>query len=93
MTGLLNFTFGYNGTTSTATLTTHSAGCGNGTGTQTFTVQSLKPNGSGTANLTCGPGCGWEFNIQVAPSVAAFNLVDVDPANPGNFVEGTAIRQ
>ena len=52
MSGLLNFTFGTNGTTSTATLTTNSgktsAGlCGPSTSTQSFTVQSLKPNGSG----------------------------------------------
>jgi hypothetical protein len=98
MSGLLNFTFGTNGTTSTATLTTNSgktsAGlCGPSTSTQSFTVQSLKPNGSGTAGLTCGEGCGWQFNIQVAPNVSIFNLVDVDPANPGNYVEGTAIRQ
>ena len=93
MTGQLNFTFGANGTTNAATLTTHSAGCGNGTSRQTFTVQSLKPNGSGTANLTCGTACGWQLNIQVTPDLATFNLVDVDPANPGNFVIGTAIKQ
>jgi hypothetical protein len=92
MSGLLNFTFGLNGTTSTASLTTNS-GCGAGTSTQSFTIQSLKPNGSGTAGLTCGAGCGWQFNIQVAPDVSIFNLVDVDPANPGNYVIGTAIRQ
>ena len=98
MSGLLNFTFGTNGTTSTATLTTNSGRtstgqCGPSTSTQSFTIQSLKPNGSGTAGLTCGAGCGWQFNIQVAPDVSVFNLVDVDPENPGNYVEGTAIRQ
>ena len=98
MSGLLNFTFGTNGTTSTATLTTNSGRtstgqCGPSTSTQSFTIQSLKPNGSGTAGLTCGAGCGWQFNIQVAPNLEMFNLVDVDSANPGNFVEGTAIRQ
>jgi hypothetical protein len=56
-----------------------------------FHVQSLKPNGSGTAGLTCGEGCGWQFNIRVAPNVSIFNLVDVD--NGGNYVIGTAIRQ
>ena len=97
MSGLLNFTFGTNGTTSTATLTTNSGktntGCGYSSSTQTFTIHSLKPDGSGTAGLTCGEGCGWEFNIQVGPHVDGFNLVDVDRANPGNYVEGTAIRQ
>ena len=48
---------------------------------------------SGTANLSCGTGCGWELAIQVDPTATIFNFVDVDPANPGNFVEGTAIKQ
>jgi hypothetical protein len=96
MSGLLNFTFGTNGTTSTATLTVNSGtghGCGPKTSTQNFTVHSLNPNGSGIAGLTCGEGCGWQFNIQVAPNLEIFNLVDVDPNNPNNYVEGTAIRQ
>ena len=91
MSGLLNFTFGLNGTTSTATLIRNSVQCGTVTSTEAFTIQSLNPNGSGTAGLTCGPGCGWGFHIQVAPNVQIFNLVDID--NPSNFVEGTAIRQ
>jgi len=53
----------------------------------------LSPNGSNIAGLTCGEGCGWQFNIQVAPNLEVFNLVDVDPANPNNYVKGTAIRQ
>jgi hypothetical protein len=98
MSGLLKFTFGANGTTSTATLTTNSGktkagACGPSTSTQSFTISSLKSNGSGVAGLTCGVDCGWQFNIQVAPDVAVFNLVDVDPANPNNYVEGTAIKQ
>jgi hypothetical protein len=56
-------------------------------------IQTLKRDGSGTANLSCGVGCGWEFTIQVDRHGTIFNLVDVDPANPGNFVAGTAIRQ
>jgi hypothetical protein len=90
MSGLLNFTFGLNGTTSTATLTTNSS-CGPSNSTQSFTIQSLNPNGSGTAGLTCGEGCGWGFNIQVAPNLQIFNLVDI--ANGSNYVAGTAIRQ
>jgi hypothetical protein len=90
MSGLLNFTFGTNGTTSTATLATNS-GCGASTSTQSFTSDSLNPNGSGTAGLTCGSGCGWQFNIQVAPNLQIFNLVDV--INGSNYVEGTAIKQ
>ncbi len=93
--GLLNFTFGTNGTTSTATLTTNGArnnsGCNPGTTTQNFTILSLEPNGSGKAGLTCGANCGWTFNIQVTPAATAFNLVDVTDGN--NYVEGTAIKQ
>jgi hypothetical protein len=94
--GLVNFTLDSTGTTNSATLVFHSGagpGCGDSTTTQTFTIQTLNPNGSGTAGLSCGVGCGWEFNIQVDRNRTMFNLVDVDPANPGNFVAGTAVRQ
>jgi hypothetical protein len=72
----------------------HTSGCGDikSTGVP-FVIQSLNANGSGTANLSCGSGCGWEFNIQVNHDSTIFNLVDVDPNNPGNYFEGTAIRQ
>jgi len=76
----------------TGTLVGHSTGCADSTSPgQTFTITSLNPNGSGTANLTCGPGCGWNFTIQVAPDRSTFNLVDVgDPLNtPG----GMAVHQ
>ena len=101
--GLVNFTLDSTGTTNSAVLVFHSGpgeGCGDSTLTgQTFTIKSLNADGSGTANLSCGPDCGWEFNIQVSRSIIRgakpdiFNLVDVDPENPGNFVEGSAIRQ
>jgi hypothetical protein len=92
--GLVNFTLDSNGTTNTGKLVFHTAGCGDSIlSNQTFTVQTLNPDGSGTANLSCGAGCGWEFNIQVDRDRNIFNLTDVDPANPGNFVAGTAIRQ
>lgn len=94
--GLVNFTLDSTGSTHSATLVFHSGfgpGCGDSTSTQTFTIQTLNPDGSGTANLSCGSGCGWEFNIQVDRHRSIFNLVDVDPMNPGNFVAGTAIRQ
>jgi hypothetical protein len=61
------------------------------TGPQTFNIISLNSNGSGTAGLTCGTGCGWTFAIQVAPDRSSFNMVDV--TDPGNFLEGTAIHQ
>jgi len=70
------------------------SGCGDGsTGINTFTIQSLNANGSGTANLTCGSGRGWNLNIQAAPERSSFNVVDVSSANPGNFIEGTAVHQ
>jgi hypothetical protein len=94
--GLLTFTLPASGSTSSATLVGHAGagpGCGDQTTTQTFVIHSLNTNGSGKAGLTCGVACGWELTIQVDRSRNLFNLVDVDPANPNNFVEGTAIRQ
>jgi hypothetical protein len=91
--GLLNFTLDKNGVASSATLASHTNGCGDSTTKQVFTIESLDSDGSGTANLTCGVGCGWNFVIQVSNNNKIFNLVDVDPANPGNFVEGLAISQ
>jgi hypothetical protein len=90
---LVTFTLGSGGH-GTATYQSHTSGCSDGTtGDVQFVVQTMNANGSGTANLSCGPSCGWEFNIQVAPTREIFNLVDVDPANPGNYLQGTAIRQ
>jgi hypothetical protein len=94
--GLVNFTLDATGSTNSATFVGHAGagpGCGDQTTTQTFTIHTLNPNGSGTAGLTCGVACGWEFQIQVDRQRTIFNLVDVDPANPNNFVAGTAIRQ
>jgi hypothetical protein len=76
-----------------ATNTSHTQGCGNPTGTGEFTILTLNANGSGTAGLSCGPGCGWAFHIQVSPDRSIFNVVDVDPTNPGNYLEGVAIHQ
>jgi hypothetical protein len=92
-TNLLNFTLNSKGSGS-ATMLSHTSGCGDieSTGVP-FLIESLNSNGSGTANLSCGSGCGWEFNIQVNHDGTIFNLVDVDPNNPGNYFEGTAIRQ
>ncbi|MBV8277932.1 MAG: hypothetical protein JO170_22085 [Verrucomicrobia bacterium] len=58
-----------------------------------FVIQSLNPDGSGRANLSCGPACGWNLIIQVAKDGELFSAVDVDPVNPGNFLAGTAVRQ
>jgi hypothetical protein len=76
----------------TGTLTGNSYACGPSTTTQTFTILSLSSNGSGTAGLTCGSGCGWTFYIQVSPNKQVFNLVDVVDVN-GNNLAGTAVKQ
>jgi hypothetical protein len=93
-TTLYTFTLNASGSSSNVTGTYHTAGCGDGTSSgNTFTIQSLNADGSGTANLTCGAGCGWNLNIQVSPDRSKFNVIDVSPANPGNFIEGVAIHQ
>jgi hypothetical protein len=56
-----------------------------------FRDQPVEANGSGTATIGCGPGCGWSINFQVAPDRSLFNFVDV--TNGGNELEGTAIHQ
>jgi hypothetical protein len=89
---LVNVTLSASGSGS-ATTTYHS-GCGDNTASGLpFTITTLNANGSGTAGLSCGSGCGWVFNIQVSSQKDVFNLVDVDPSNPGNYVQGTAIKQ
>jgi hypothetical protein len=65
-------------------------GCGASSSTQTFNIISLNANGSGTAGLTCGTGCGWTFNIQVSPNLQVFNLVDI--TDPSNYLAGTAVK-
>ena len=99
MSGVVNFNLDSTGTDNAAVLTTHSQGCDPGTSIVTFRIDSLNADGSGTASLTCGANCGWVMTIQVAQSPTRgvkpqlFNMVDIAPENPGNFVEGSAIRQ
>jgi hypothetical protein len=76
----------------TVTLKGHSAGCGNSVSTEKFQIITLNPNGSGTAGLTCGSGCGWTFQIQVAPDRSVFNLVDITDVG-NNRLQGTAVHQ
>jgi len=97
---LVTFTLNSSGTATNATITTHlsgpsTSGCTDGSVTtgQTFTVNSLNSNGSGTAGLSCGPDCGWVFEIQVAPDRGVANLTDVDTANQFNTPTGTMIHQ
>ena len=94
MAGVVNFTLDKTGTDHNATLRTHGA-CGDNKTTETFRIDSLNPDGSGMASLTCnnGVGCGWVLTIQVDRKRTIFNMADIEPTNPGNFVAGTAIRQ
>jgi len=93
-TTLYTFTLSSAGVASNVYATSHTAGCGDSTSTSaTFQINSVNANGSGTANLGCGGACGWNLTIQVAPDRSSFSLIDVSSANPGNFIEGTAIHQ
>jgi hypothetical protein len=88
-----NFTLNRSGAATNTVLKTHGQ-CGNSTVSNlSFTIVSLNANGSGRANLSCGVGCGWNLNIQVSSDRSMFNAVDVDPANPGNFIAGVAVHQ
>jgi hypothetical protein len=69
-----------------------SSGCGPSDNTQTFTINSLNADGSGTAGLSCGDDCGWNFTIQVSPNKQVINLVDVTDGD-GNYLAGTAVKQ
>jgi len=90
-TSQVNFTLNAAGVSTAATNKLHNS-CGDTTTTgNTFTITSLNTNGSGTAGLTCGVGCGWTFNIQVSPDRSTFTLVDL--TDPLNFLEGTAVHQ
>lgn len=88
-------TFNLNGAgTGPATINNHSTGCATGTQTgQTFTITALGTNGVGTAGLSCGVGCGWEFKIQVSADYDQIILADVSANNPNNTPAGIAIRQ
>ena len=87
---LATITLGTNGT-GTGPLQTHGA-CGDSTlPGQTFTVKTLLKTGKGTASLTCGAGCEWNFEIQVAPDRTKINLIDVNPAETTHFLGGEAI--
>ena len=78
--------------TGTGTLTMHGQ-CGNSVVPDlAFRVLTLDTNGAGTANLACGPGCGWNLRIQVSPDRQIMNLIDVDPLNPGNYIAGVAVH-
>ena len=78
----------------TANIANHSTGCANSLQIGLpFNIVSLLANGEGTANLSCGVGCGWSFRIQVAADGNTMILTDVDALNPKNTPTGTALRQ
>lgn len=77
----------------TATIESHSTGCANSTTTgNPIVIQTLGADGRGTANLSCGIACGWQFKIQVAEGGHSFILADVDADNPNNTPTGMAIH-
>lgn len=87
------FTGSLNGSPTATGPLTASSGCGSSKSTQTFTINTWNPQGyaigNGTANLSCGVGCGWDFEIQEQIG-QVFTLVDV--TNGGNNVlAGTAV--
>jgi hypothetical protein len=84
-------TLGTTGKSSSTSLVTHSSTCGNATSAETFDITGLQSTGTGTAHLSCGDGCGWDFDIQVASGNNVFNLVDV--TNGENYLAGVAIRK
>ena len=91
-TSLVTFTLNASGAATNAVEKSHSVGCGDTSSSgNTFTLQSLNSNGSGTAGLSCGTGCGFTFSIQVAPDRSSFNLVDI--TDPNNFLIGVAVHQ
>jgi hypothetical protein len=94
MAGVVNFNLDKNGVDNSATLRTHGA-CGDNTSTELFRIDSLSADGSGRASLTCNNqvGCGWVLTIQVDRRGTIFNMADIEPENPENFVAGTAIKQ
>jgi hypothetical protein len=94
MSGVVNFTLDKTGVDHKATLRTHGA-CGESRTTETFRIDSLNSDGSGMAGLTChsGVACGWVLTIQVDRKGTIFNMADIEPTNPLNYVAGTAIRQ
>jgi hypothetical protein len=67
--------------------------CGNGDVVNTFAITALNPDGSGTAHLDCGGGCGFDFSIQVSPDRSVFNLVTVSAADSGDMLAGVATRR
>ena len=88
----ITFTLDANGNgTGTAKEAFHTAGCGDGSGTYDFVVKSLNANGSGTAGLSCGSGCGFALVIQVSKNHQVMTLVDV--TDPNNYLEGTVLHQ
>jgi len=94
MSGVVNFTLDKTGADHKAILRTHGA-CGDKRTIETFSIDSLNHDGSGMASLTCNNqvGCGWVLTIQVDRDGKIFNMADIEPTNPGNFVAGTAIMQ
>jgi hypothetical protein len=69
----------------------HTSACGTGTDTnQSFTITSLNPDGSGTAQLVI-EGTTTTYNIQANQGGTVFNMADITDKN--QYHQGTALRQ
>jgi hypothetical protein len=91
---LVNFTMNAKGISTNATEKSHSSGCGDTTlSGNTLILQGFNIDGSGTATLTCGAGCTYNFNYQMSPDRSTIAIVDVSPSDPGKFLVGKAIHQ
>jgi hypothetical protein len=96
---LVTYTLNASGSATNASITSHvinpTLTCPDGavSNGNTFTINSVNPNGSGVAGLTCGASCGWTFNFQVSQDRATMNVVDIATFNPNNLLQGSAIHQ
>ena len=90
---LMDVTLAQDGRSVNGVLTQHGS-CGDSVlAGQAFRIESLSSDGSGTAAMGCGDSCGWNLIIQVSRDRQTFNMVDVDPINPGNYISGVAVKR
>lgn len=87
---LLTFTLNAKGISNNLTIVIHDSDEGDQTITGTLTIQTLDPNGSGTALITVPAGQRL-LNMQVSPDRSTFSFADV--STPDEFFSGTAVHQ
>jgi hypothetical protein len=90
----VTFKMNAKGIATNASETSHTSGCADTTSANnTFELQGSNTDGSGTATLTCGTGCTYNFNYQISPDRSTMVVVDVSPSDSGKFLMGKAIHQ